>query len=132
MKMLIFALVISLSAGLALSGVAADDAAKKQKETLRHVVAFKFKDTASKDQIKQVEDAFRALPGKIPQIWKFEYGTNVSPEKHDKGFTHGFIVTFKTAQDRDDYLVHPAHKEFGKLVGPVLADVFVIDFWAKD
>jgi hypothetical protein len=27
---------------------------------------------------------------------------------------------------------HPAHKEFGKLVGPVLDDVFVLDFWAKD
>ena len=24
------------------------------------------------------------------------------------------------------------HKKFGQLVGPVLGDVFVIDFWAKD
>ena len=29
------------------------------------------------------------------------------------------------------YLVHPDHKAFGKLVGPLLDDVFVVDFWAK-
>jgi len=29
------------------------------------------------------------------------------------------------------YLEHPEHKAFGKLIGPVLEDVFVIDFWAK-
>jgi Stress responsive A/B Barrel Domain len=40
-------------------------------------------------------------------------------------------VTFKTAEDRDAYLVHPAHKEFVKLVGPIVDDVFVIDFWAE-
>jgi hypothetical protein len=40
-------------------------------------------------------------------------------------------LTFKTAADRDAYLVHPDHKAFGSLVGPVLADVFVIDFWAQ-
>ena len=30
------------------------------------------------------------------------------------------------------YLVHPDHKAFGKALGPVLEDVFVIDFWVKD
>ena len=67
-----------------------------------------------------MEDAFRALKGKIPEIISYEWGTNVSPEKHDKGFTHGFILTFKSDKDRDTYLVHPAHKKFGELVGPVL------------
>lgn len=96
---------------------------------LYHVVSFKFKDTASKAQIKEVEDAFRDLKKKIKEIQSYEWGTNVSPEKHDKGFTHAFILAFNTEKDRDAYLVHPDHKAFGKLVGPVLADVFVVDFW---
>ena len=100
-------------------------------QTLRHVVSFKFKDTASKEQIKQVEDAFRDLKKKIKEIQSYEWGTNVSPEKHDKGFTHGFILSFKNEKDRDAYLVHPDHKAFGKSLGPILADVFVIDFWAE-
>jgi hypothetical protein len=78
-----------------------------------------------------VETAFRALKEEIPQISTLEWGTNVSPEKHNKGFTHCFILSFKSDKDRDDYLVHPAHKEFGGILGPFMADVFVIDFWAQ-
>lgn len=110
------------------TAVAADPARGR----LLHVVAFKFKEGTTKEQIKQVEDAFRGLKKKIREIKSYQWGTNVSPEKHDKGFTHGFILGFRSAKDRDIYLEHPEHKEFGKLVGPVLADVFVIDFWAKD
>jgi hypothetical protein len=98
---------------------------------LQHVVAFKFKEDATRTQIEAVEKAFADLPKKIKAIQHYEWGTNVSPESHDKGFTHGFILTFKTAADRDAYLVHPDHKAFGGLVGSILADVFVIDFWAE-
>jgi stress responsive alpha/beta barrel protein len=118
-----FLAILILTCGLALKTSAADG-------KLYHVVSFKFKETATKEQIKGVEDAFRDLKKKIKEIQSYEWGTNVSPEKHDKGFTHAFILTFKSDKDRDAYLVHPDHKAFGKLVGPVLADVFVVDFWA--
>ena len=111
---------------MTISTSAADSSAK-----LRHVVAFKFKDGTTKEQIKQVEDAFRDLQKKITEIKAYEWGLNNSPENHNKGCTHGFILTFNSEKDRDTYLNHEAHKEFGKLVGPVLADVFVIDFWVK-
>ncbi len=97
------------------------------KARVRHVVAFKFKDSATPAQIQEVEKAFAALKTKIPQIVSFEMGTNMSPEKLNKGFTHCFILTFKNATDRDTYLVHPDHKAFGQIVGPVMSDVFVID-----
>ncbi len=128
--MKILTLIVLIGFVCSLSGIAAEAPAKAAK--LRHVVAFKFKDTATKEKIKEVEDAFRALKGKIPEIVAYEWGMNNSPEKLDKGFTHGFILTFKSEQDRDTYLVHPEHKKFGALVGPVLADVFVIDFWVKE
>jgi hypothetical protein len=129
MKMLCILLGILFSIGL--TAMAADSAAAK-KGKLRHVVAFKFKDTASKEDIKKVEDAFRALKTKIPAIVGYEWGINNSPEQHNRGCTHGFILTFNSEKDRDGYLVHPDHKEFGKLVGPLLAEVFVIDFWAQE
>jgi len=100
-------------------------------EKLQHVVSFKFKTTATAQDIKKVEQAFQGLKQKIPQIVSLEWGTNVSKEKKDKGFTYCFILTFKSEQDLDAYIVHPDHKAFGKLVGPLLDDVFVIDFWAK-
>ena len=101
-------------------------------EKLQHVVSFKFKSSAKPEDIKKVEEAFSALKDKIPEMAKLEWGTNVSKEKRDKGFTHCFIVTFKSEKDRDTYIAHPDHKAFGKILGPVLEDVFVIDFWAKD
>jgi len=100
-------------------------------DRLQHVVSFKFKSTATAQDITKVEKAFQALKQSIPQIVAFEWGTNVSKEKKDKGFTHCFILTFKSEADRDAYIVHPEHKAFGKLVGPLLDDVFVIDFWSK-
>jgi len=109
------------------------DSAKKNANLghVRHVVLFKFKDTATPEQIKEVEEAFRALPKKIPAILDFEWGTNISPEKLDQGFTHCFFLTFKTAADRDAYLPHPDHKAFGKLLRPILDKVLVIDYVAK-
>jgi hypothetical protein len=107
-----------------------EKAAKKSK--LNHVVAFKFKDSATKEQVKEVEDAFRALKTKIPQIQKLQWGLNNSPEGLNKGFTHCWVLTFESEADRDAYLVHPDHKEFGKGLKPILADVMVIDFWAKN
>ncbi|MBI1387674.1 MAG: Dabb family protein [bacterium] len=109
----------------AINGTAQTD----HKGVLKHVVCFKFKDDAKAEDIQKVVDAFRALPEKIPFIAGYEDGTNNSPEKLNKGFTHCFQLTFKSEADRDAYLPHPAHKAFGQTLGPVLDDVFVIDYW---
>ncbi len=98
---------------------------------LRHVVLFKFKDGTTPAQIKQVEDAFRALPTKIKLIKDLEWGTNVSPENLAQGYTHCFFLTFASDKDRDAYLVDPAHKEFGVIVKPYIDKVLVVDYWAK-
>lgn len=99
--------------------------------TLRHMVLFKFKDDAPSEQVQGVVTAFRALPSQINVIRDFEWGTDVSPEGRAQGFTHAFFLTFATAADRDAYLVHPAHKEFGRTLGPVLDKVLVVDYWAQ-
>lgn len=119
----------ALLLAMTLTTFAADKPAGSTK--LYHVVSFKFKADAGKEQIDAVVNAFRDLKTKIKVIKEFSWGTNVSPEKHDKGFTHAFILSFNSEKDRDEYLVHPDHKAFGKIVGPVLADVFVVDYWAQ-
>ena len=95
---------------------------------VHHVVCFKFKSTASTDDIKKVEQAFAALQDKIPGIEALKWGTNISKENRNKGFTHCFELTFKAQKDRDAYLEHPDHKAFATLVGPLVEDVFVIDY----
>jgi len=117
--------ILALLLSLILIGIANSATAAGK---VHHVVCFKFKSTATTDQIKQVEEAFAALQEKVPGIESLKWGTNVSTEQRNKGFTHCFVLTFKTQKDRDNYLEHPEHKAFGKLVGPVVDDVFVIDF----
>ena len=98
---------------------------------LRHVVLFKFKESSTPEDIKKVEEAFRALPSKIKEIRGFEWGTNNSPENLAQGFTHCFFLTFDSEKDREVYLPHPAHKAFGAVLGPHLDKVLVVDYWAE-
>lgn len=118
--------------GMAALASAAPAAKDPNLGKVRHVVLFKFKDGTAPEQIKAIEDAFRALPSKIPQIVGYEWGTNNSPEGKSDGFTHCFFLTFNTTQDRDVYLPHPDHKAFGKVLRPHLDKVLVIDYIAKD
>lgn len=100
-------------------------------ELLRHVVVFKFKPEASAAEIREVTEAFLALPSKIPEIQDMEWGINNSPEGLNKGMTHCFLLSFRSEADRDTYLPHPDHKAFSALAGPIIEDVFVVDYWSK-
>ena len=98
---------------------------------LRHVVLFKFKADATAEQIKAVEAGFAMLPKKIDAIHSFEWGTNNSPEGLDQGYTHCFLVTFRTESDRDAYLPHPEHKKFVEVLRPILDEAHVMDYWTQ-
>ena len=131
MKTLLLLTTAALVFGMTGISRAADSEKKPMKPQLRHVVAFKFKAETKPDEMEKVVKDFAALPGKISEIAAFEWGTNNSAENLNKGCTHCFTLTFPTEKNRDAYLVHPAHKEFVGLVGPLIDEVFVIDYWAK-
>ena len=97
---------------------------------LRHVVLFAFKDSATPQQIRDIEQAFCALPGRIKEIYNFEWGTDVSVENISRGYTHCFLVTFLHEEDRNTYLPHPAHQEFVALLQPHLDKALVVDYWS--
>jgi len=97
----------------------------------RHVVLFKFKEDATAEQIDGIVTAFGQLEKEIDTIIGYEHGTDISPEKLAKGFTHCFLVTFKSDEDLKAYLPHPAHQAFTQKLKPILADVLVVDYWAN-
>jgi hypothetical protein len=99
---------------------------------LRHVVVFKYKESATSKQIDKINLAFANLKNEIPQIRDFEWGLNNSPEGLDQDFTHCYLVTFHSEKDRDIYLPHPAHKAFVELIGPYIEKVFVVDYWTEE
>lgn len=121
--------VCSIIALLLMASVSTSYAQSGNAKVLRHVVLFKFKDASKAEDVKKVEDAFKALAAKLPLIKDFEWGKNTSPENLNQGLTHCFLVTFSSDKDRDTYLTHADHQAFVEVLKPHLDKVTVIDYW---
>ena len=99
---------------------------------MRHVVIFKFNDDAPEEEVEKIHRRFCELKSQIPVIQSFEWGLNDSPEDFHQGFTHCYLLTFKSERDRDlGYTPHPKHQEFVAGLKPHLEKVFVVDYWAN-
>ncbi|KAF1851729.1 dabb-domain-containing protein [Cucurbitaria berberidis CBS 394.84] len=104
--------------------------------TVVHIVLFEWKPTATYEQVDEACKRMLALHEKClhptsrqPYIKSFSGGKNNSPEGHAGAFTHGFVVEFASAEDRDYYVNEdPAHQEFGKFVLEVAQGVKVVDY----
>ena len=77
---------------------------------ITHAVLFKIRADGPQDQIDTVFAELRDLKDKIPGILSFGGGPYSSAEGLNKGFTHGFVMTFPDAPARDAYLPHPEHE----------------------
>lgn len=103
-----------------------------KKKLLRHMVIFKFKDEASDEDVSKLNQAFITLAKEIPVVKDFEWGLNDSPENFHQGFTHCYMLTFHSEEDRDvGYAPHPKHKAFVASLQPHLEKVFVVDYWTN-
>lgn len=103
-----------------------------KEKVLRHVVLFKFKDESSEQDVNKLNEAFNALPQSIPVIKDFEWGINDSPEDFHQGFTHCYLLTFDSEEDRDSvYTPHPQHQAFVASLQDHLEKVFVVDYWTN-
>jgi hypothetical protein len=61
------------------------------------------------------------LQDEIPEIRSYTWGSNVSSEGLDKGFTVGFVMEFDDAESLARYLQHPAHVAIaGDVIIPAL------------
>jgi Stress responsive A/B Barrel Domain len=100
---------------------------------LRHIVLFKFKADANAEFFKMLEDEFRTMATvKIPQVKSYEWGTDVSKENLNHGYTHCFVLTFNSEEDRNIYVEHKAHLDFVALVKPHMEAVTMVVFWAQN
>ncbi len=107
------------------------DSIAQHKKLLRHVVIFKFKESSSPQEIQKVADTFYSLKKNVSQIKAMEWGINNSPENHHQGFTHCFIISFKSEKDLADYQNDPYHRAFQEVLKPHMDKVFVVDYWVK-
>jgi len=108
------------------------DRSPSGKKVLRHVVLLRFAESTTAQQIQAIETQFCALKlstGSV--ILDLEWGTNVSIERLDHGYTHCFFLTFLGETQRGVYLEHPSHQAFVRQLQPCLQEVTVIDYWTS-
>ncbi len=94
---------------------------------LHHLVLVRFK-SGQDGQAPALFAALAALQAILPGMVGYRYGTNVSPEGLNQGFTHGFVMTFTDAAARDQYLVHADHEKVKATFLPHVENVVVFDF----
>ena len=102
-----------------------------QTRLLRHVVGFAFKAGTSAETIKRTEEAFCRMAERIEYIHDFEWGRNVEAHNRNRGFTHCFVLTFRSRSDLEAYQAHPIHVRLKNDAVPNLEKLLVIDYWKE-
>jgi hypothetical protein len=103
----------------------------KERE-IKHLLFLKYKEDATAEDIKDVEESVAKLAENNKGVKSFEWGKNNSPETHDEGFTDAFIMTF---EDLDALKKYADSSEHQKVVEKIIAASQagrVLDFWTKD
>ncbi len=72
---------------------------------VHHLVFFKFKPDAPKAKIDEINAAFAQLPRRVAGLLSFQAGPNNLDGDYNKGFSHGYLLTFVNDRARGDYLI---------------------------
>lgn len=94
---------------------------------IRHFGVFQFKKEVSALQIDACFEALKGMVGQIEGLIFCEHGPYNGNEGLNGEFTHGFLMTFDSAEARDAYLPHPIHERVKELVVPCLEQCIVFD-----
>jgi hypothetical protein len=113
------------------SSPASRDANHGQERVLRHVILFEFKETTTKEQIKETERLFCEMARGVKEIKDFEWGDDVNGGRRAQGFTHCFVLTFANEAGRDRYMSHPAHGKLRAATKPYIKKMLVLDYWNR-
>ena len=95
---------------------------------IKHIALFRFKEGTTEEQIQKTLDELMELSENVRGVEDYVAGVNNSPEGLNKGYTHGFVMTFTDAAARDAYLPHPEHERVKTTVLPWIEDVAIFDF----
>jgi hypothetical protein len=88
---------------------------------LRHLVLLKWTAEATADEITSVVDGLRGLPAVIPEIRRYEVGTDLG--LREDAFDLALVAEFDDADAWRVYVDHPEHVAVIKdRIRPILAD----------
>lgn len=93
-----------------------------------HAVLLKLKPSVSQAKTDEIFRELAGLQTLIPGLLSFSGGPYSSPEGLNKGYTHGFLMTFSDPEARNSYLPHPEHERVKAIIVPNLDEVVAFDW----
>lgn len=94
---------------------------------IRHVVLFKWKPAAGRQQIDAVQEALRQLPELVSETRQFVFGEDAG--MFDGNYDLAVVADFDDQGNYLRYAGHPAHIDFvERVLAPVLAQRAAVQF----
>ncbi|XP_047323848.1 stress-response A/B barrel domain-containing protein At5g22580-like [Impatiens glandulifera] len=92
----------------------------------KHLVVAKFKEGVVLDEILS---GMEKLVSDIESVISFQWGEDIeSLDMLRQGYTHAFMMTFKSKDEFNAFLGHPKHLEFSETFSQVIEKIVVLDF----
>ena len=93
---------------------------------IRHLLLIQAKEDADQAKINATFNQLANLKSRISDIDRSNMGQSKS-RKTKQNFCDAGVVTFSNFVARDDYLIHPEHKDLERVLLNLLADLVVFD-----
>lgn len=93
---------------------------------LKHVVFMKFKPAATEADIADLKKALAALPGAIPEIKGFEFGSDVV--RSERSYDFALVSSFENLDSMKRYQAHPDHVVVLGKVKQLCENILAVDF----
>jgi hypothetical protein len=88
---------------------------------VKHAVFLRLKPETPANVVREFFQTLAAFDKHVPGMKDFSGGPYSSPEGFNKGYTHGFVMTFADEASRDTYLTHPEHDKVKAFMLPWIA-----------
>ncbi len=97
-------------------------------QTLRHVVLLRFQDDASDAAKQTIRNALSALPDRIPEIQRYQFGDDAGLVEGNVDFA--IVAEFASEEAFRTYADHPAHKAaIAETIRPILEQRTALQYW---
>lgn len=95
-----------------------------------HIALYKWKETATPEQISQALKEVEALASKVPGIVDIVTGENTS--EYNEGYTHAILVRGKDQAAIDAYRNHPDHAKVAATIETMEDKGIGVDFSPRE
>lgn len=98
---------------------------------IRHVVCFRWTEGTGPEQVAAVAAGLAALPGEIPEIRQYRFGSDLGLAEGNADFA--VVADFDDEAGWRTYREHPAHQRvIAERIGPIVADRLAVQLRIDD